>query len=366
MSMICELHDKAMLLMSMAFSMKEAHDIDTCAKFLLACEYESEAAFMIDKTPETEPSRGMLFLGAASLAWHGQDFDLAERLVAEGLSGYPAPAAQHDLRRLYDDIKFSRYVAENNSTLNEAEATIRFYGAEVGYGRVSANEFIKKIEAIGKIIERTAQRKAGFAFQTTSNNLKKQASYRFDIELAEAGSFGVKVKLSFNNKTHLSLLQAKADEIVSDVVENIDLMNAGDTAKIKEKIQDVDYFVNFITQARELAPDGERITSIGIASNKQQAVFRESKKSLRNIFKLALEQKKDKNAENEKTIRGILKVSDGIKGEFQILKENGEKVKLQVRDGLDDLARKYFGETVDATCELVGKHYQLMDLTPVE
>ena len=106
MSKICELHDTAMDIMNEAIALQEhGNSYDACAKFLYACELESESAYLVDKNSESEPSRGMLFLSAASLAWRAGDYEQAECLVQEGLNGYPTEKIRMELCRLYDEIK---------------------------------------------------------------------------------------------------------------------------------------------------------------------------------------------------------------------------------------------------------------------
>jgi hypothetical protein len=91
--------------MNDAFSLKKNGEHGgSKQKFLQACELELKSASLIEKLRENEPSRSMLFLGAASLAFQGEDFDLAERLVGEGLSGYPPDDVKADLRKLLDEI----------------------------------------------------------------------------------------------------------------------------------------------------------------------------------------------------------------------------------------------------------------------
>lgn len=366
MSTICELHDKAMSLMNFALKMKAAHDIDTCAKFLEACEFEAGAAYLVEKTPATEPSRGMLFLGAASLAWHGQDYELAERLVAEGLSGFPTVSVQEDLRKLYDDIKFSKYMEKNGPTIDEAEANIRLYGGSVGYGRVPVKTLISHIQAFESIVERTTQRKAGLPFQARSKKFSKSLLYRMDVELAEAGSFGVKLRLSRQKNTQISMFQPPAKEIMQEVLATIELLDNGDTEQLKKVITNDDYFINFVSHARDLAPDGDQISSVGIATRNREIAFKHPRKKIQELMRDMGEATASNADENVKTIHGCLKVSDGLKGEFQIVEANGTPVKLKVRDGLDDMARKYFGEVVDATCKKKGKSYELVDITPTE
>jgi hypothetical protein len=74
-------------------------------KFLEACKLEVKAASLIEKLPENEPSRSILFLSAASLAWRGEDFEFAEKLISEGMNGYPPEQVKNDLRQLLAKVK---------------------------------------------------------------------------------------------------------------------------------------------------------------------------------------------------------------------------------------------------------------------
>lgn len=47
----------------------------------------------------------MLFLGAASLAATLEEYEIAQQLVLEGLSGYPTIAVRNDLVKLAEEIK---------------------------------------------------------------------------------------------------------------------------------------------------------------------------------------------------------------------------------------------------------------------
>lgn len=366
MSKICELHDHAMLLMNEAFSLKAKKDIDTCAQFLLACEYEAESAYLVEKKIENEPSRGMLFLGAASLAWNGQDYEQAERLVAEGLSGFPTERVKTDLRKLLDDIKFSMATEKATGQLDEAETEIRLYGNEVGFGRISAHVLIQKIDAIEKIISRTTQRKYGLPFEKHPKSRDGHPEFNIDIEWAEAGSFGLKIKLSRKRNEPISLLQPEAKDILSDVISSIELINTGKIEKLKEHINNEDYLVHFISQAKELAPDGKNLSNIGFITQDTNISLKNNRKKISTILKENIK-KEFSPEERIQTFRGYLRVSDGLRDEFIIKPENTSddiSIKIKVRDALDELAKKYFGDLVEATCEKKGKFYHLIDISP--
>ena len=65
--------------------------------FATAARLEAEAARMIEPLPESEPTRGILFVSAASIALRVPDFALAESLAADGLKGFPQERDRKDL-----------------------------------------------------------------------------------------------------------------------------------------------------------------------------------------------------------------------------------------------------------------------------
>jgi hypothetical protein len=146
MSEICKLHDEAMLIMNEAFALKNENKFDEAKlKFFESCKLELQSASLVKKLPENEPSRSMLFLGAASLAWHGEDFELAERLIDEGMSGYPPEKLKNDFRQLLDDVKFSIAAKKSSEILFEDQAELRLYGDGVGHGRITTKSLIKGV-----------------------------------------------------------------------------------------------------------------------------------------------------------------------------------------------------------------------------
>lgn len=53
----------------------------------LACDFESRAAGMVEVSPDSEPTRGILYRSAAWLSVRSLNFDLAKYLAHEGLVG---------------------------------------------------------------------------------------------------------------------------------------------------------------------------------------------------------------------------------------------------------------------------------------
>ena len=65
--------------------------------FLEASAHETEAASLIPIALENEPTRSILYLGAATCARSEKNLPEAERLCAYGLAGFPQNSTRNDL-----------------------------------------------------------------------------------------------------------------------------------------------------------------------------------------------------------------------------------------------------------------------------
>jgi hypothetical protein len=364
-------YDQAMAMRNDAFSLREHGDIEEARKkFLQACASALQSASLIEKLRENEPRRSVLFLEAASSAFHGEDLDLAERLVGEGLSGYPPDSVKKDLRKLLDDIKFALISRTNSGMPYEEEAEIRLYGDGVGYGRIKPKCLIERVDAVIKILSRTIQRKYGLPFEAHPKKRKAYPDYQVDIAWAEAGSFGIKICLTQKVNEQLSLFQSKPSEILKDFIDNIALLNSGETEKLRTSINNEEYYVNFIAQAKEIFPDGNIVDKVGISTKNKSFSIEIPKSALRKtILENDNKKRKDKKENNNAdfcTFIGQLKVSDDIHNKFQIIQDNDQGIiKIKVKGALEALVKKYFGGKIEATCTKKGKIYRLINIIPL-
>lgn len=105
MSVVRELHDRAMELAQAALLERESgNDARAIELAREAAPLELMAAEQLPKARESEPTRSILFRSAAALAFQAQDYETAERLVYDGLAGYPPPAVRRELFDLREQI----------------------------------------------------------------------------------------------------------------------------------------------------------------------------------------------------------------------------------------------------------------------
>ena len=112
MQTIKEFHDLAMNLAEEAFqAQKSGRESDAISLFGTALELEQKAANALPLAEESEPTRSILFRSAASLAFNSKNYRLADRLIARGLSGFPPPEIEEELKNLYEDVNFMRHLS---------------------------------------------------------------------------------------------------------------------------------------------------------------------------------------------------------------------------------------------------------------
>jgi hypothetical protein len=96
-----ELHRKAMALVNEAMALNREGDLNAyLAKIRVALPLEVEAATLMRDRIEAEPTRSVLFLGAANLAYTCADVSLAKNMLNMALAGNPPSALKREIEDL--------------------------------------------------------------------------------------------------------------------------------------------------------------------------------------------------------------------------------------------------------------------------
>lgn len=109
---IREIHRKAMELMQtakIALSKGEENEYITLSE--AALELEKEAAFDLKYEYSEEPTRSVLFKGAANIAYNLADYEQASKLIHIALSGNPYDEIKAELKTLYDKVNQAQLTA---------------------------------------------------------------------------------------------------------------------------------------------------------------------------------------------------------------------------------------------------------------
>lgn len=374
-----QVHRKAMILAQDAYvSLSQGDEATALHLYEAAFELEREAALSLVSEESKEPTRSVLFRSAASLAVKCKKFREAEKMFALGLAGNPPDEIANELRDLYEDINFFRHLELKDTELDSSEFLLSFSGNEVGFGTINSREFLNRYEAIEKLTYRTAERKLKIAYRSGSkiaDNIKHLFEPFFSVP--KAASFAVVIKLGKQtNQTEMFDDKNIQEEVIDEIFECVELVNRADYVGLKAKINDENYYENFVSLTKVLAPDGDRIRQTGftiIRNGKQKGVALQRKQETfkEEIIKIRANKNEIESQHVEDFIKltGTLKIANAKLNTIQIVAPKGDepfKHNIKVSEGLSDVVKMYFDEVVEVgLVKKDSKTYELKEIDKV-
>ncbi len=370
-----QLHSQAMDTAEEAFAYQRGGDFEKAARlFFHALELESQAAMLLPNADkESEPSRSILFRSAASLAYHARDYERAERLVANGLAGFPPPEINEELKDLLDEITFTRHLSSKGMELSESEWKMTLLGSAITKGIAQADHLLTRVDKVSMLVRRTVERKLHLPFQV-NRTIPDERRDRFGlfVKALMPSSFAVVFQLGKPVK-QLPLLAGELEpqEVVDEVLLCLEYIQFDEVDELKKRINDQDYFDNFVGLAKQIAPDGKDIKTVGFTvirgGEDKPVAIRKSRREITTRFSSS--QMKDTDDEIKTVdLEGLLTFANTpIRNKFGTVKlreEHGKKeTKIFVPVGLmKDVVQPYYDEKVSVTVAIKNGKYFLEDV----
>ena len=367
MSLVRTLHNQALACANQAKEALSRGELAVAKQlFLEAAAHEARAAAHIAIAPENEPTRSVLYLGAASFAWSGKDLTEAERLCAHGLAGFPQPSTKNDLYKLIDDIKYELVWQEQAITMEDAELNMRLYGDGIRFGSAPIKAVMKRIDNFAALCSRTVQRLGGNPYNDSRKKNSNARPFMAEMAVAAPGSFGVNLKFSRLAGEQISFLQPEPERVLNDIIKNIELMTNGDFETLQKNISDESYLVNFIAAAKEIAPDGTTIRTVGLSTKSKKISFNIGKSELKQSSEKAIPSLAPTEDNYPDKLRGYLDVADRKQKYLKLTDEKDTSYKMEVKSGLEEVARKYFGSFVEVEITKKGRKLMLTDIQSLD
>lgn len=366
MSTVRELHDQAMRIAQEALLAREegaSHKAISLAQDAL--KLEVAAAQKIDVSPENEPTRAILYKSAASLALQSQQYEQAERLVAEGLLGFPPPDVRLELGALYEQIRFEWGLQTNDLVLSGEEINLTLKGESVGYGQILYKDLRKRIDALVSLIDRTSRRFQAQPYQRSGPAPKTLHQFQTVIGVPRAGSFSVTLGLASMSQTNLSLFTDQ-HAIISSVVTGVNLIQQGNERTLRESINDDAYYRHFVTAARSLAPDGEMVTRVSIDTRDESVDFTRIRRDLTLPIDTTDANQEVLTSPQRETMTGTLVAADARKQGVIGLETDHGFFSLFVPEGLDELVKSYFNSLVSVEVHADHEKMSVIDVQEIE
>lgn len=358
MKKVTDLHRQAMDLVDQA-RMAKVHGDSSHAEKLLreAFEKERSAALLVEGKKDLEPTRSVLCRSAATLALQCKEIREAERLITLGLSGNPPEEVAEEMRDLLEDVYFERHLQLRDVALEPDEIQLSLAGDSVGFGMASARIFVERVESMENLLYRTAERKLGRPYRDRGK-AKTDIKEQFEVYMSvpRAASFAVTLRLGHSQQMVLPGLDW-SENIVDEVLDCFDLFISDDTETLNQRINDPAYYRNFIGLARKIAPDGEKVRTVGITTIRQgkerHVALREAPRPLVKSDSKEEVEVIAKHAEvahdARKQIEGSLLFADSTKNEreIRIVDKQGKTHRVRVPEGLmDDIVRPMWDTVV--------------------
>ncbi len=356
-----------------AFFAKRRGNLDQAKKLIYeAFKEERTAAEHLRDYYSSEPSRSILYRSAASLALECGENREAEKLVALGLSGDPPPEIANELRHLFDEINFQKHLELNQISLSENEMQVSIAGNSVGYGITLSEIFIKKISDIEKLIIRTIERLSHHQFRERGPVKKEVAQTGVYIAGAvRAGS--VAVTLRIGQQLGLPGIGGIASQAIDEVIDCIKLLDQGETESIRERIPEQNYYNNFVGLAKQIAPDGYKITTVGLTRTNHTGSRKVALRKIQKNIQLEYPEINLQKTLNQKgipvTVKGNLLFANALhKGETTIkLRAAKENYTIIVPPGMmDDIVKPLWHREVSVSGLRYDKSISLQEIFPID
>lgn len=364
MESIKDLHSNAMNIAEEAFIAQRNGDIEKSLNlFRKALDSEQQAAEQLPLSLQSEPTRSILFRSAASLAYNTNDYELADRLIARGLSGYPPEDIKDELKNLYEDVNFLRHLKSRGLILDKNQWLLTIAGDAVKYGGAAADYLMTRVDRVSILFYRTVERMLKQPYRLTGGvNKDIKRRYGLFINTFSPASFAVSFQVGTPDphpqiplpgfiKKHF----VEPASVVDEIMNCFEIFEKDEPDALKNQIVDESYFENFVALTKEIAPDGKNINLVGFTSVRdgidRPVALRKSRKEFQKGLHVVHLQDQE-SIKAPFTYSGILMHADTpLQGKFGtvklIEKETANKIEIKVSVSImKDVVQPYYEENV--------------------
>ena len=375
---IIELHNIAMDKADEADRAKMSANNDIAlALYQDAYEKEREAAYSSLAKGIGEPTTSILFKSAAFLAYDAGLLRESEQLACQALSLNLCDEIADELRDLLENINFGRHLRLNGISLSDNEFQIVVAGNGVAHGMARESDVNSRISAIKQLAIRTIERHQGKSFRTKGKPTREVASFgEAFLSVPRAASYAVTIRLGASTPSLFGdSVQSSSNALIEDLATNLSLINSDDFTTLRERINDQAYLENFVSQAKEFAPDGVNVSVVGITymrEGKEVPIqFTKCRKEFKSLSEFVFSPSKDEDETKsikKETLCGQLSAADSTSNNVKIKPTEGKIITVNVPEGLADIVKKYFDDTVTLSVlhNTVDNSYKLLSVDPLE
>lgn len=321
----------------------------------LAFEKESESARLLRQDPSHQMF-AILHRSAATLAYRSGKHQSAEDFILEGMRQTRNDALRTDLYNLLDKVRLAVKYGRHASQLEDEELVMTLQGIEANSGLIEPSLLSKRIMNFSTLVRNTISSINGYSFQ---NRRRVDREYRVLATVPSIGSYRIGMTITHVGPDRFPDI-SYFDGVRLKVMEYLRLLNGGDTSRLQSDLNDNSYLQNLVGLAKELAPDGNAITAVGIEANiegRRKNILLDSTRDDLNEMVLPLGEElvtdEYRLTDETDTVVGVLQYADAIKNEVKLHPDSGMPWHIVVPEGLaEDVVKPYFGDRV----QVEGRH----------
>ncbi|MDE2819360.1 MAG: hypothetical protein OXT68_15415 [Chloroflexota bacterium] len=320
-----------------------------------AFQKESESARLLREDP-SHHMFAILHRSAATLAYRCGEHQTAEELILEGMRQIRNEGMREDLYNLLDKVRLAVKYGQNVDQLENDELVMTLQGIEANRGLIDPSMLSKRILNFSTLVRNTIGNINRYKFR---NRRKVDQDYRVLATVPSFGSYRIGMTVTHVGPNRFPGI-SYFDGVRLKVIENLRLVNAGGISRLQSDLNDDRYLQNLFGLAKELAPDGDTITAVGIEAEIEgqfQSILLDSTRDNLNEMVLPLDEESVADeyriTEERDTVVGVLQYADATKNQVKLFDDDGKWWQIVVPEGLaEDVVKPYFGDRV----QVEGRH----------
>lgn len=365
MTSVRELHNEAMRLTHLALIARSEGNVAEAANLSeQAYTFEIRAANQVPNTAASEPTRSILYRGAASLAFQFGDLSLAQRAIGQGLAGYPPAQIKRELFELFQQVNQHIHLQAWGIELQDDDMQMALAGNAVGAGTILYDDFIERISAVKSLISRTVQRLMGRVYQRRGRIGEPYKAFTPALVAPRDGSFTITIKLVRPDNIQSPLI-VDAQRVFDEMMTGFEYLNESNYERLRQHIEQPAYYQHFVSQSKIIAPDGDRVNLVGFTSANRSVGMTNIRENIEFQPAVAPE---DREEYKSIDVSGILDYAVSRQRDtVGLTTDEGKTYTIFVEEGMDDLVKSYFKEYVSVRgITKDGNNIQLLDMQGAE
>lgn len=306
-----------------------------------------------------DPSHHMftiLHRSAATLAYRCGEYEYAEDLVLYGLKRSTGSHLRDELYSLLDRVRLAQKYGMSADELEVEDLVMTLRGIEANRTLIEPSSLTRRINNFSTLIRNTIGSINNYSFRERG---KVNRNYGVFATVPSLGSYKIGMTMTYLGTKRFPDI-SYFDGVRQKFLENLRLFNNGDLERLRNDFEDERYFLNMVGLAKELAPDGRLITSVGIEADiegqRKRLLFDSTRDELNQLILPLDEQSVSDDyriTDETDTAVGVLHYADAVKNVIKLHPDSGKPWHIVVPEGLaEDVVKPYFGDRV----RVVGRH----------